>query len=374
MTSIVHDYGELRELEGEWRALAERRGNVFITPEWFRCWLAHYGDEAGPFVPVLRRPDGTLAGLLPLVLTRPGRRRVLRLAGSSLGDRFHPVCDPDDEVEVARSAGAALASSSEDWSALALERADCAQPWVSALRDGAGIRLHSTARTAADLPQIDLARYGSWEQYLASRSKNLRQQIRRVSRRTDREHAMRTFTCDDPDQVEEAVAAFFELHDHRWSDHSSLTSPRARAFLTDLAKTLLARDWLRLWFLELDGRLAASWYGWRLGDCYSYYNSGFDPLWSSVSPGLLLMAKVIESAFEEGAARFDMLLGEHRHKLRLADGNDTVSDVTVTRALPHPAAIAASAEHGARWVGRRLPAQLQQRLGDMRLSPRARRR
>jgi CelD/BcsL family acetyltransferase involved in cellulose biosynthesis len=92
-----------------------------------------------------------------------------------------------------------------------------------------------------------------------------------------------------------------------------------------------------------------------VGDRYAFFNSGFDPDLSRLRPGVLMQAAVIEAAFEEGAAEFDLLLGDESYKQRFADGSRTVSDVVVSRAPPHPAWLAASGEHVARNVGRRLP-------------------
>jgi CelD/BcsL family acetyltransferase involved in cellulose biosynthesis len=161
------------------------------------------------------------------------------------------------------------------------------------------------------------------------------------------------------------MEAFFRLHDLRFGSRggSTLSSERAQAFHLDFAEAALGRGWLRLWFLELDGRPAAAWYGWRLGERYSYYNSGLDPEFSSLRPGLVLIAAVIESAFEEGAAEFDFLLGDESYKYRFADAERTVSDVAIARALPHPAGALSGAEFAARKMFRRIPASVRRRLG-----------
>ena len=109
---------------------------------------------------------------------------------------------------------------------------------------------------------------------------------------------------------------YFHLHDKRFADRggSSLSAERTRSFHREFAAAALEQGWLRLWFLELDGLPAAAWYGWRLGERYSYYNSGFDPAFAALSPGLVLISAVIESAFQEGAAEFDFLLGGESYK------------------------------------------------------------
>jgi CelD/BcsL family acetyltransferase involved in cellulose biosynthesis len=369
----IPDLAQLGPLESEWRDLAVARGNGFLTPDWFGAWARHYGDEHTPFVPVLRGPDGALRGLLPLALPRSGHPRVCRVAGANLGDRFHPVCEPAAEAEVATAAGEALAEAPEPWSVISLDHVQTDEPWVEALGEATGRRLSARSRIAAPLPLIEIASHESWDDYLATRSSNFRQQVRRFARRAAREANVRIRRTESADDLVGDLGTFFELHDKRFGDRggSSLSAGRTRLFHLDFARAALTQGWLRLWFLELDGRPAAAWYGWRLGERYSYYNSGFDPAFAALSPGLVLISAVIESAFEEGAAEFDFLLGEESYKYRFAERERTVSDVTLARALPHPASVVTAAEYGARRAGRLIPASARRRLGLGRLARRS---
>jgi CelD/BcsL family acetyltransferase involved in cellulose biosynthesis len=346
---------EIEGIEDEWRRLAELRGNAFITPEWFRCWLDHYGETQEPLVVALGRQGKGLTGVLPLTFSRSGRPRACRIAGANLGDRFHPACRVDDEVEVAAAAGAALGDAPRPWGTVALEKVDLTEPWVDALAQATGRRLLRLERTRDSLPMIDLSAHSGWDAYLATRSSNFRQQVRRFTRRARRDHSMRLRLTEDRAEVPSDIAKCFELHDLRHAGASSLRGPAARAFHADFAAAALERGWLRLWFLELDGVSVASWYGWRLGGRYAYYNGGFDPAWSEARPGLILMAAVIEAAFAEGATEFDLLLGDESYKSRFAERSPTVSDVTLARAFPHPASVVSYGKHQLRRAARRLP-------------------
>jgi CelD/BcsL family acetyltransferase involved in cellulose biosynthesis len=371
--AAVADLAQLGPLESEWRRLAVRRGNGFLTPEWFGAWVRQYGDAWAPLVPLLRDSDGTLRGLLPLALPRSGHPRVCRIAGANLGDSFHPVCEPGAEAEVAAAAGEALADAPKPWSVISLDHVQVDEPWVEALGQATGRRLSTRSRIAAPLPRIDIASHESWDAYLATRSSNFRQQVRRFARRAAREATVELRRTESADGLAADMLTFFSLHDKRFGDRggSSLSAGRARTFHLDFAAAALEQGWLRLWFLELDGQPAAAWYGWRLGDRYSYYNSGFDPAFAALSPGLVLISAVIESAFEEGAAEFDFLLGEESYKYRFAERERTVSDVTLARSLPHPASIVTAAEYGARRAGRLVPASARRRLGLARLARRS---
>lgn len=362
MLKTIDDPEGLAEVEGDWRRLAEARGNAFLTPEWFHCWFAEYGDGADPFVAALMGEDGTCTGLIPFALPRSGRPRVCRLAGANLGDCFGPVAALGDEERVAAVAGQALGDAADRWSVIALDHVEDPDAWADPLAEGTGLRLKRRSRDATGLPWIDLASHGDWEAYLASRSSHLRKRLRQLDRRLARDHEVRVRRTESPEALADDVEALFDLHDRRWQGASSLASPRARSFHAAFAAAALERGWLRLWFLELDGEPVASWYGWRLGDRYSFYNGGFDPSLSKLSPGMVLLARVLESAFEEGAKTFDFLLGDESYKSRFADQTREVQNLTLARALPHPASAVTGVELRLWNLGRRLPPSVRARL------------
>jgi CelD/BcsL family acetyltransferase involved in cellulose biosynthesis len=372
MSVAVGLHSESDPVESQWRALAERRENAFLTPEWFRGWLRAYGDEVEPFVPLVRGDDGSLRGLLPLAIDREGHPRACRIAGANLGDRFHPVCEPGDEAEVAAEVGRSLAEPPQPWSVIALTHVQTEPPWLDALAEGTGERVRVRQRIAGPLPYLELGAHEGWEGYLRSRSSNFRQQVRRFRRRAEKAGSMTLRRTERPEELAGDMETFFRLHGLRFGPRggSTLSSERAQVFHQDFAASALRRGWLRLWFLELDGAPVAAWYGWRLGGRYSYYNSGLDPSRSELRPGLVLLAEVIRSAFEEGATVFDFLLGDEQYKYRFAEAERTVSDVTIARSLPHPAGMLAGAEYAARGLARRLPESVRHRSGLLRLARR----
>jgi CelD/BcsL family acetyltransferase involved in cellulose biosynthesis len=370
MLKTFDDLAGIAEVEEDWRRLAVARGNAFLTPEWFRCWFAEYGDTAEPFVPALIGEDGSCVGVIPLALPKSGRPRVCRLAGANLGDCFQPVAAPGDDGPVAAAAGEALGGVPDRWSVIALDHVEHSETWIDALAEATGRRVKERSREAAGLPWIDLAAHGDWEGYLASRSSHLRKRLRQLDRKLERDHEVRIRRTEGPETLAADVETLFDLHDRRWQAESTLASPRARSFHAAFAASALDRGWLRLWFLELDGEPVASWYGWRLGDRYSFYNGGFDPSRSKLSPGMVLLARVLESAFEEGAQVFDFLLGDESYKSRFADETREVQDATLARKLPHPAAAVVGAGSAARRLVRMLPSGARQRLGLTRLARR----
>lgn len=345
--SIPTDGAAPGELDAEWRAIAEQRGSAFMLPEWYAAWMRHYGERAdGRIMPVLDA-DRNLLGLMPLVQMGG----ALRFAGANLGDRFQPIAPLRSEDAVA----AAIAPQLEQARYVVLDHVDRSDRWPAAIQAASQRPLRRITTRTDVLPFIDLAGL-SWEDYLGSRSRNFRSQVRRKMRKLEREHDATFRRTEDATELAADLDTFFELHDARWSPRggSSLSSERARSFHRDFAASLLERGWLRLWFLELDGEPVATWYGWSFGGRYAYYLGGFAPEWTEQSVGFVLLAHTIRAATEEGADEYDLLRGGEEYKARFATGERHVETVVlVAAASPARALVWAEAEL---WrLNRRLP-------------------
>jgi CelD/BcsL family acetyltransferase involved in cellulose biosynthesis len=341
-TVVITDLAELRSYETEWRELAERRGNAFLTPEWFWSWMDSYRESVEPAVAATHRADGSLLGLMPLVVATTGRPRTLRFAGAAFADHLHPVCLPEDEARVASAAAAALTTTTGRWTLAVLDNIDTDSRWCQAFVSAPAVVGVSAYRDSV-LPAIEFGP-GGWDAYLTASSRNFREQARRLPRRLERVHRVSYRRTADESELDRDMRTFFALHDERWSARggSSLKGARARIFLHHFARSALGRGWLRLWFLELDDVAVAAWYGWRVGDTYGYYQAGFDPKWSHMKVGFVLMVHTVHSAIDEGAGRYDMLLGDEAYKSRF--GNTVRPVHTVTLSNSQPARIAAAAE------------------------------
>jgi CelD/BcsL family acetyltransferase involved in cellulose biosynthesis len=359
---IVTAPSELAGLEADWRSLAELRANAFISPDWFSAWLGGLGPGARAFVAVVRRRDGGLRGLLPLVATKRAFP-MLRFAGGDFADRIHPVAARGDEAAVATAAVSALFDHGAARTLLRLDHVDVGADWVDGLLKTGPPPLAACEDSRTLLPYIDL-RGLTWESFLATRSANFRSQLSRKLRALDSSAGVRFRRTVDGSQLEADLSVFFKLHDERWrtlGGASALADPVARRALAEFARAAFRAGWLRLWFLELEGRPAAAWYGWRLGDRYAYYQAGFDPAWSSLSVGFLLLAHTVRAAFDEGAAVYELLAGAEPFKLRFANAQHQVRTIIVSRSGGPERAVAAAGVVTRR-LGRRLPPALRERV------------
>jgi CelD/BcsL family acetyltransferase involved in cellulose biosynthesis len=113
-----------------------------------------------------------------------------------------------------------------------------------------------------------------------------------------------------------------ELHTARWPGSPWFAD--AVGFHRDFVSVALARGWLRLWILELDGRPAAAWLGYRFAGVESYYQAGRDPDLQRERVGLVLLAHTIREAIQDGMSEYRLLRGDESFKYRFATGDPGV--------------------------------------------------
>jgi CelD/BcsL family acetyltransferase involved in cellulose biosynthesis len=89
-------------------------------------------------------------------------------------------------------------------------------------------------------------------------------------------------------------------------------------FHRTFSRLALARGWLRLFVLRVDGEPAAAFYGFRYGPRFSFYQSGFAPAAARDGVGTVCMAFAIQRAIEEGALEYDFLHGDEAYKFHWA--------------------------------------------------------
>jgi CelD/BcsL family acetyltransferase involved in cellulose biosynthesis len=160
----------------------------------------------------------------------------------------------------------------------------------------------------------------------------------------------------------------FKLHDARWDDRpggSSMARAEARQLHRDFAAGAHERGWLRLYLLEVDGAAAAAWYGWHVGDRFSYYQAGFEPAWSRYSVGFLLLAETVREAIAEGATEYDLLVGDEAFKARFATGERLGNSVLVAPTISRTR-LTASAKSVFRSRMRAMPEPAQERVRRLR--------
>jgi len=330
----LEEVSRLEALGAGWAACAEASRNVFVTPEWLSLWRAHFAADR-PLQIVACRENGELRAVLPLYSSSSGPVKLLRFLGHGHSDELGPVCAPAER----EAAAVALMRTIESRGSDLFIGDDLLGDFDWADRLGGRM----LERTESPVARFDGE---SWDDFVGARSTKLRRRLRYYERSLE-PHGLRYRLATDPERLAADLDALFTLHAARWGE-SPWFAP-ARDFHEEFAAIALERGWLRLWFLELDGRAVAGWLGYRFAGVESHYQSGRDPTWDKASVGIVLLAHTMREALADGIEEYRFLRGGEGYKQRFATDDPGVVTVgRATSALGHAALAARTARRRVR--------------------------
>jgi CelD/BcsL family acetyltransferase involved in cellulose biosynthesis len=318
----------IAEVRAGWSRLAEASGNPFATPEWCETWLDHIGRDCRVRLFGERNKAGSLIAIAPLAITRGRYVRKARLLGFGPSNELGPISSPAHGEAATELLRHALAETSPEWDVFLGEYLP-GEGWAPKL----GAR--RVRRTASPVVR---GRWQSWDDYLATRSSGFRQELGRKERRLQERGLCYRDVTDD---LEPALDALFELHRARWGDQASRWFAGQEPFQRAFSRAAFERGWLRLRILELDGRPAAVYHGFRFGVAEWSHQFGRDPAYDDLSVGLLVTAHAVRRAFEEGAAEFHLGPGAQPYKFRFATEDPGLETVGLARTLRGRASLVA---------------------------------
>ena len=309
MTIAVVDSGDgVGELASDWRGLKQRaaRPSPFLAPEWLLPWWQVFGGDQRPLAATLRRPDGTLAGLLPLYVSDEGKILPIGVGLSDHAGILLATDAPPDAASrllaAALSAPASAAVGRCDIPDLppgeALLRARCPDGW---------------ARPVLGRPALPGA--GASDRSPRSRAACGGISARRVIA-PDRSGAW-SITTADARSIAEAFENLVALHGARWTARDEpgvLADPRVRAFHHAALPGLASSGLARLATLTLRGRPAAVVHALRDPGRIYFYLGGFAPEAAFESPGTILVGALLEEAASDGCDEAHFLRGGEAYK------------------------------------------------------------
>ncbi|HEX2052503.1 MAG TPA: GNAT family N-acetyltransferase [Actinomycetota bacterium] len=303
----------------EWRALVEADPNrhIFAIPDWGRLWWKAFGEgrQTG-LVLTFCAPEPVAIAALTIDDTRDGRR-LRFLGGDDLTDYQGPVISEERyRKEVANVFLEYLVGQFDGWDYLEAKGLPVPfhfSEWLVEAADRMDLdfdlELHELTAVLM-LPD-------GWGEYLAGLGSKKKHELERKMRRFDREAAGAVVRTADSGTLEADIDRFITMHKTSAGEKGEFMVPAREVFFRDVASTLQRMGLLSLDFLELDGRPLAATISFRYDGVFYLYNSAYDLSLRPISPGLILVARLIERSIREGCRRFDFLRGRERYKYDL---------------------------------------------------------
>jgi CelD/BcsL family acetyltransferase involved in cellulose biosynthesis len=238
---------------------------------------------------------------------------------------------------LADDASAAESDHPEPWDVIDLRRLRCGDPTADALAAAFARREMSKGWTLnlerEDVsPVVHLPEGVDFEGFLSTLDKKARHEIRRKIRRAEGAGEVVLTRASDP--LAE-LDSFIELHQSKWRG-AGLFPPTpggdaSRMFLRRLFETTGPDGPVHLSFLSIGGRRVAAGIHVETDDTLMFYNAGVDPNAKDLSPGVVLVARLLGQAIEAGKRRFDFLRGDEPYKYEWGATDEPIQRLLVRR-------------------------------------------
>jgi CelD/BcsL family acetyltransferase involved in cellulose biosynthesis len=326
---VRRDDAALIDLAGEWLTLWRKdlAATVFQTPQYaIAAWETELGADQTLAVIEMRR-DGALVGFVTATVDVDGTLRFL--GNKEVTDYLGPIAGGSDRDEIASAFVGAV--DELKWSRAELFGLTADSGWPDALVRAAKAAGHAVEEVRQDVcPRI--APLGTYENYLAKLDGKSRHEIRRKARRLEREGGPYSIRTSDGSTLDADLERFYEMHRSSSGPKGRFMHEDIAVLFTRVARAFDREGWLRLTWLERDGKALAGMFSFTAKGSWSVYNSAYDHTQGELAPGMVLMGETIRLAADEGCEVFDMLRGDEPYKYRFGAVDVPLVELKVTRA------------------------------------------
>jgi CelD/BcsL family acetyltransferase involved in cellulose biosynthesis len=313
---VVRTFTELEGLAGVWDRLAQARPQpeVFHTFAWARSWWLAYGDQYEVFTPVIRRPDGEVAAIWPLVR----RGRAIRSFGEGASDHCDLLAAPDVARPVLLSALEALAVNKREWTTGCLSNVS---------RRGVLVEAAMSLVRSGQVP-MEIVQDGAGFTTLSEQGPGLfrrlagKESLRRHRKKLERLGRVTFRHVEDPDEIGRHLTHFERQHTRRWALEglrSPFGDPACHRYHEVLTRQLSSTAALRFGVLEVDGVPVAYHLGFEYFGKFIWYRPSFDVDFFQQGPGEVLLQSVLEYCASRGIRELDFTMGEEAYKKRFSN-------------------------------------------------------
>lgn len=337
----------LDELEGpqvfslaqDWNRLATAQRNYFQSEVWSRNWWRHLAGRP-PLSSVVIRDRGkvvAIATLVPQSIRLHHRIPIFANALISLGSLWG---GGDHQGPLIEDGYPAATEALVDWMTRDRRRTVILPSVSTATATGTKLRARMATVEQESCPQVVIPTGATFGELTKAWSGNRRKKLGQIQRRFERDGGSHKW-YEEPAALTRWFPVVERLHRSRMRVLGKKSSfgldPNYSSFHEALCReaTREMGPWIQI--SELEGRPIAALYGFRIGDAYHVYQSGWDPDAADHSPGLLQYVTALEHVVAEQGTLFDMCRGPDDYKLRfstrLVEEETLMSPIGVTGLL-----------------------------------------
>jgi hypothetical protein len=327
----LSDPDQLSDLVTEWGQLEKEvfPRTPFTSALWIQLWWRHFKrnnllfrDEF--FCHVVRDDDGLLVALAPLMRTYclglgPALMRIVQFFGNdpSLTEFRGVICRREDHFAVMRVLMDHFLRHCDEWDVFRWSGLQYAAPEYSVPSTGLDLIVRpGVPDYIFDVPK-------NWDELRARVSGNMRKNLRKAYEFFERDgFSFVLRVVERPDDVHAAIDRFLALHTARSEVADMIThpnkfvKPHARAFMVEYLRKISEIGQLKIFELEVSGKVVASRLTFMVESCLYLYFAGYDPIWKKYSIMTILMSEIIKWTIENDVSHINLSTGNDQSKLR----------------------------------------------------------
>ncbi len=309
---IISDEREWGRLAPVWDRVLEAAGEVhpFLEFVWARTWWECFGGGSELHIVVVWEGDEPIA-IAPLQIT-DCRMWGIRLR--RLGFLYNSHVPRADFLIARRREECCQAiweqvSQHCRWDVLQLCQLPDDSPTLekmASLARAEGHALGTWVSGESPYVELEMGRETYYQTLAAKHRSNLRNRFKRLNQTGP----VALETISTADGLSEALEDAFRIEAAAWKGEAGTAigcAEELRRFYRLFAERAAERGWLQLHFLRAGERRTAFDYSLCYGNRIFLLKLGYDPEFSPYSPSNLLLAQVLDRAFEQGLERYDFL-------------------------------------------------------------------
>jgi CelD/BcsL family acetyltransferase involved in cellulose biosynthesis len=328
------DASVFETLASEWNELASRSltNTPFQRAEFLAAWWRHFGS--GELCVLTMRddpPGGKLIAIAPMFVDSDGIARWV--GGEEVADYLDVIAPADSMEAAARAAWRWLRSpDAPKWTKLIFSNIPGWTPTPQTLASLAtedGLKAEVTRLDVC--PVVNLP--DSFDAYLKQLDSKQRHEINRKLRKAQgSEDPVTWYIVDSNRDILAETEAFMALMETAAENKAGFLTSKMRDAFRDIFAVIQKAGLLQLAFLEVNGRRVAAYVQFDYANRIWVYNSGINPdMAAALSPGWVLLARLIERAIVAGRTSYDFMQGSEDYKYRFGGKDTAVMRVTIEK-------------------------------------------
>lgn len=303
---------------------ASRLRSPFLSWAWQSEWVRTFAADRRLEIRCVEDGAGQLVSLLPLYETPSGALQMI--GGADVSDYLDLIAVQGREEEAWMALLQSRTTERVEWELHAVPESSPTVAALPPLAAACGLAVSATVEERCPV----LALPSSWDAYLARLSGKHRHELQRKMRRLERDAPDAHASCvSAPADIASRLGDFLVLHRASRVGKARFMDERMERFFRAALTAFAERGAARLWFLDTASGPIAAFVTIEWDGTVGLYNSGFSPDRAALSPGVVLLARLIRDAIAGGRQKFDFLRGEERYKYEFEPVAEAVYQVRI---------------------------------------------